>query len=332
MLKVLGLSFAIFAMCLFPRASSAATACLITKNGASPISLELIRGAELAARSSGVTVQTFAGTGGDFGYQVTAVENCIASGANGILIEVAGHAVVPSLKDARSAGVLVITMDTPFLDSDAEDSAITVDWASAASQLDSLLGNQATSIVAVSDSSGKGNTDLSPIENLFGNNNSQKTILNSGDFSGEFISALRNSNIGSDTVLASIDGGCRSVLAVEEKLLKATALSNPQLMSKIGIDQIKEFAANGAKPPTNIEVKPAMFAANIDGDSPGFIDASAAKALCMDRLDSGNNKFVWVGGKESGKDCPKCPTTGACSASILLAKKQCCPKEGACPQ
>ncbi len=52
---------------------------------------------------------------GDNESQVTAIETCIADGAKGILITASDtKAIVPSVKKARDAGLLVIALDTPL--------------------------------------------------------------------------------------------------------------------------------------------------------------------------------------------------------------------------
>ena len=56
-------------------------ACLITKNNTNPFFVKMKEGAEAGAKAAGVELQAFAGEkDGDAGPQITAVENCVASG------------------------------------------------------------------------------------------------------------------------------------------------------------------------------------------------------------------------------------------------------------
>jgi fructose transport system substrate-binding protein len=125
-------------------------ACLITKNNTNPFFVKMKEGAEAAAKDAGVDLQSFAGEkDGDAAPQITAIENCIASGAKGILITPSNDDVGPALKAARAKGVLVISLDTPLGDAEAQDMTFATDnfeagiligqWAKA------TMGDKATS-------------------------------------------------------------------------------------------------------------------------------------------------------------------------------------------
>ena len=102
--------------------------CLITKNNTNPFFVKMKEGAEAKAKELGLEFQAFAGkVDGDAGPQIEAIENCVASGAKGILITASNDSVIPALKDARSKGVLVIALDTPIGDKDAADSTFATD-------------------------------------------------------------------------------------------------------------------------------------------------------------------------------------------------------------
>lgn len=104
------------------------TACLITKNNTNPFFVKMKEGAEAMAAEAGVDLQSFAGkVDGDAGPQITAIENCIALGAKGILITASNDSVVPALKKARAEGILVIALDTPLADADAQDMTFATD-------------------------------------------------------------------------------------------------------------------------------------------------------------------------------------------------------------
>lgn len=109
-------------------ASAADLACLITKNNTNPFFVKMKEGAEAAAKSAGLDFQAYAGEkDGDASPQITAIENCVAAGAKGILITPSNDSVGPSLKDARAKGILVIALDTPLADKDAQDMTFATD-------------------------------------------------------------------------------------------------------------------------------------------------------------------------------------------------------------
>ena len=109
-------------------ASAADLACLITKNNTNPFFVKMKEGAEAAATAAGLDFQAFAGEkDGDAAPQITAIENCVAAGARGILITASNDSVVPALKEARAAGILVIALDTPLADPEAQDMTFATD-------------------------------------------------------------------------------------------------------------------------------------------------------------------------------------------------------------
>lgn len=109
-------------------ASAADLACLITKNNTNPFFVKMKQGAEEAAKAAGLDFQAFAGEkDGDAAPQITAIENCVAAGAKGILITPSNDSVGPALKDARAAGILVIALDTPLADTEAQDMTFATD-------------------------------------------------------------------------------------------------------------------------------------------------------------------------------------------------------------
>ena len=109
-------------------ASAADLACLITKNNSNPFFVKMKEGAEAAATAAGLDFQAYAGEkDGDAAPQITAIENCIAAGAKGILITASNDSVIPALKEARAAGILVIALDTPIADPEAQDMTFATD-------------------------------------------------------------------------------------------------------------------------------------------------------------------------------------------------------------
>jgi fructose transport system substrate-binding protein len=109
-------------------AMAGTSACLITKDNTNAFFVAMKKGAEEGAKAAGVDLKAFAGVkDGDAGPQITAIENCMAAGVKGILITPDNDSVAPDLKKARAAGILVIALDTPLADKDAQDMTFATD-------------------------------------------------------------------------------------------------------------------------------------------------------------------------------------------------------------
>lgn len=102
---------------------------LITKTNTNPFFVKMREGAKEKAAEMGVELRTFAGKyDGDNESQVQAVENLIAAGAKGILITPSDtRGIVPTIKKARDAGLLVIALDTQLDPPDAADATFATD-------------------------------------------------------------------------------------------------------------------------------------------------------------------------------------------------------------
>src|SRR5579871_5430321 len=102
---------------------------LITKTDNNPFFVKMREGANAKAKELGATLQSFAGKfDGDNDTQVAAIESLISAGAKGILITPSDtKAVVPAVKKARDAGLLVIALDTPLDPIEAADATIATD-------------------------------------------------------------------------------------------------------------------------------------------------------------------------------------------------------------
>ena len=102
---------------------------LITKTNTNPFFVKMKEGFEAKAKELGVTPQAFAGKyDGDNDGQVAAIESLIAAGAKGILLMPSDtKAIVPTVKKAREAGILVIALDTPLDPIDAADATFATD-------------------------------------------------------------------------------------------------------------------------------------------------------------------------------------------------------------
>ena len=119
----LGLSSSAFA------AAHAVSACLITKTDTNPFFVKMKEGATAKAEELGIGLKSYAGKiDGDHETQVQAIETCIADGAKGILLTASDtSSIVPAVKQARDAGLLVIALDTPLNPIDAADATFATD-------------------------------------------------------------------------------------------------------------------------------------------------------------------------------------------------------------
>ncbi|WP_342078789.1 sugar ABC transporter substrate-binding protein [Yoonia sp. SS1-5] len=105
------------------------SACLITKTDTNPFFVKMREGAQAKAEELGISLNAYAGQiDGDNESQVAAIETCIANGASGILLTASDTAaIVPSVEQAREAGLLVIALDTPLSPIDAADATFATD-------------------------------------------------------------------------------------------------------------------------------------------------------------------------------------------------------------
>lgn len=112
-----------------PAQAAGISACLITKTDTNPFFVKMKEGATAKAKELGVSLKTYAGkVDGDSESQVAAIELCIADGAKGILIAASDtKGIVPSVKKARDAGLVVIALDTPLDPIDAANSTFATD-------------------------------------------------------------------------------------------------------------------------------------------------------------------------------------------------------------
>ncbi|WP_420847928.1 sugar ABC transporter substrate-binding protein [Nitratireductor luteus] len=112
-----------------PASAQDVGACLITKTDINPFFVKMREGATAKAEELGISLSTYAGkVDGDHETQVQAIETCIVSGAKGILLTASDtKAIVPAVKKARDAGLLVIALDTPLEPIDAADATFATD-------------------------------------------------------------------------------------------------------------------------------------------------------------------------------------------------------------
>jgi fructose transport system substrate-binding protein len=102
---------------------------LITKTDTNPYFVTMKKGAQSAAKTDGVDLQTFSGkVDGDNESQVQAIENLMSYGAKGFLLTPNdSKAIVPSIDRAHKQHMLVIALDTPTDPANAADATFATD-------------------------------------------------------------------------------------------------------------------------------------------------------------------------------------------------------------
>ena len=259
---------------------------LITKTETNPFFVKMREGAEEAARASGAKLMTAAGRfDGDNASQVTAIENMVTAGAKAILITPSEtKAIVPAIRKARAAGVLVIALDAPTEPQDATDALFATDNFKAGL----LIGRYARAAMA-----GKApriaTLDLAPgitVGTLrhngflqgFGIKDGDPSIVCSADTQGDQARgqtamenclqrspdinvvyainepaaagahrALRAAGRDKNVVIVAVDGGCAGVRNVKSGILAATSQQYPLKMAALGVEAAVEYARTGKK-------------------------------------------------------------------------------------
>lgn len=105
------------------------SACLVTKTDINPFFVKMKQGAQAKAEELGINLSTYAGKlDGDADTQISAIESCIASGVDGILLAPNDSAALaPVIEQARERGILTIMLDTPLDPADAADATFATD-------------------------------------------------------------------------------------------------------------------------------------------------------------------------------------------------------------
>ncbi|MGV7241972.1 substrate-binding domain-containing protein [Caballeronia sp. M23-90] len=259
---------------------------LITKTETNPFFVKMKQGAEEAATKGGVKLITASGKfDGDNASQVTAVENMITAGVKAILITASDtKAIVPTLKKARAAGILVIALDTPTEPQDATDALFATDNFKAGVLIGeyakaSLGGKPAKiatldlapgvsvgvlrhngflqgfgvkegdpSIVCSQDTRGDQSKGQTAMENCL-----QKVpdinlvyTINEPAAAGAY-RALKAAGKDKSVMIVSIDGGCEGVRNVKSGNFAATSQQYPLVMAAQGVQAGIDYAKTGKK-------------------------------------------------------------------------------------
>jgi fructose transport system substrate-binding protein len=259
---------------------------LITKTDTNPFFVKMREGAIEAAKAKGARLMTAAGKfDGDNASQVTAIENMVSGGARAILITPSDtRAIVPAIKKARDAGVLVIALDTPTDPQSATDALFATDnfkagvligrYARAAlagkpariATLDLAPGitvgklrhdgflqgfgvpERDPNIVCSQDTRGDQARGQTAMENCLQKAPDINVVytINEPVAAGAY-QALKSAGKEKAAVIVSVDGGCAGVRNVKAGIIAATSQQYPLKMASLGIEAGVEYARSGKR-------------------------------------------------------------------------------------
>jgi fructose transport system substrate-binding protein len=259
---------------------------LITKTETNPFFVKMREGATAAASARGAKLITAAGRyDGDNASQVTAIENMVATGVKAILITPSDtKAIVPAIRKARAAGVLVIALDAPTDPKDATDALIATDNFKAGLLIGSyakaaMAGKRAKiatldlapgitvgvlrhdgfvqgfgikagdpSIVCSADTQGDQAKAQTAMENCLQRAPDIDVVytINEPAAAGAF-RAIRAAGREKNVLIVSVDGGCAGVRNIKAGMLAATSQQYPLQMAALGVDAAVEYAKTGKK-------------------------------------------------------------------------------------
>jgi fructose transport system substrate-binding protein len=210
--------------------------------------------------------QAYAGEkDGDAAPQITAIENCVAAGAKGILITPSNDSVGPALKAARAAGILVIALDTPLADGEAQDMTFATDNFEAGL----LIGKWAAATLGAD---GVANAKIGMLD-INKDNISVDVARDTGFLVGFGIEVPDLKVMGSETdprVIGHESSGANpegGVTSVENLLAK-----NPDMNV---VYTINEPAAEGAFQALTKAGKTGVLVVSVDGGCPGIASVKA---------------------------------------------------------
>jgi fructose transport system substrate-binding protein len=259
---------------------------LITKTETNPFFVKMKEGAQKEADAKGAKLlSAFGAFDGDNEGQVTAIENMVNAGVKGILITPnVTKAIVPAIKKARDAGVLVIALDTPTEPQDATDALFATDnfkagqligeYAKAAmggkpakiAMIDGTPGSSVSQlrhdgflkgygikegdsqIVCVAAANGDQAKSQTAMENCLSKDpgiNLVYTINEPTAYGAN--TALKAAGRDKNATIVSIDGGCQGVQGVKSGVIAATSQQYPLKMAQMGVDAVADFATTGKK-------------------------------------------------------------------------------------
>ncbi|KAA0088978.1 sugar ABC transporter substrate-binding protein [Trinickia soli] len=284
--RAMALAAAASALCAGTAFADQTVIGLITKTDTNPFFVKMKEGAESAAQKDGAKLLTAAGRyDGDNAAQVTALENMTTAGAKAILITPSDtKAIVPSIKKARAAGVMVIALDTPTDPQDATDGLFATNNFKAGELIGeyakkALGGKPAKiatldlapgisvgilrhngflqgfgikqgdpSIVCSQDTRGDQSKGQAAMENCLQKAPGINVVytINEPAAAGAY-RALKTAGRDKGVLIVSIDGGCEGVRNVKAGEIAATAQQYPLKMAAMGVEAGVDYAKTGKK-------------------------------------------------------------------------------------
>jgi len=252
---------------------------------ANPFFDRLEKSAVETAKKSGLDVMTAeASTAGDAATQITAIENMINRDVKGITLDPANAtALVPIVKRARDAGIVVVTTNTSLAPMTAADATYETDnlqagvligrWAKATmgskpahiAMLDYDLSDKTSKArhdgflkgfgVAEGDPQiagsaltlGNAETGQTAMENLLSAHPDINVIytINEPAAQGAFFAIKKAKH---DVLVTSIDGNCSGVRSVADGTIGATVMQFPTRMGEMAVEAIIKAVNDGVKP------------------------------------------------------------------------------------
>jgi fructose transport system substrate-binding protein len=252
---------------------------------ANPFFGRLEKSAVDTAKKNGLDVMTAeANTAGDSATQITAIENMINRGVKGITLDPANAtALVPIVKKARDAGIVVVTTNTSLAPMTAADAAYETDnlqagvligqWAKAAmgskpahiAMLDYDLSDKTSKArhdgflkgfgVAEGDpriagsalNMGNVETGQTAMENLLSAHPNINVIytINEPAAQGAFFAVKKARR---DVLVTSIDGSCSGVRGIADGRIGATVMQFPIRMGEMAVEAVIKAVDDGVKP------------------------------------------------------------------------------------
>ena len=237
------------------------------------------------AKKHGLEVMTAEATvAGDSATQIAAIENMINRGAKGIVLDPANaFALIPIVKKARDAGIVVVTTNTSLDPLTAADASFETDnlaagtligqWAKAklgatparVAMLDYDLSDKTAKARHDGFLKGYGLTDTSPeiagtaltmgnvetgqasMENLLSAHPDINVIytINEPAAQGAFLAIKKAKQ---NVVVTSIDGSCSGVRSVADGTIGATVMQFPSKMGEMAVDAVVKAVNGGEKP------------------------------------------------------------------------------------
>lgn len=259
---------------------------LITKTETNPFFVKMKEGASQAASNVGAQLFSAAGSfDGDNEGQVTAIENMVAAGVQTILITPSDtKAIVPTIRRARSQGVMVIALDTPTDPQSATDALFATDNFKAGVLIGqyakAVMGNRPVKIATLDLAPGitVGQLRHDGFLQGFGIKEGDPKIVCSQDTRGDqtmgqtamencltrdpeinvvytinepaafgAYTALRNAGRHRDVLIVSVDGGCEGVRGIVSGRIGATSQQYPLRMASLGVAAAVNYVENKQK-------------------------------------------------------------------------------------